>query len=150
MEFCKVTLTFESADEILWCGHSNETSLPVLTHCAICYSKFRNLVEICFWLNLAVNGLKDSTLHLHCTNFLLYGIQKKACKAMFLSYCKSHLLQLFQIIKLTLFLNPKSGQHQFSPKNTYSLSREKVMGIYQMVTKKNPLIFHQILSTNNY
>ena len=35
MEFCKVTLTFESADEILWCDHSNESSLPVLTHGAI-------------------------------------------------------------------------------------------------------------------
>ena len=63
MEFCKVTLTFESVDEILWCDHSNESSLPVLTHGAICFSKFhkmkfRHLVEICFWLNLAVKGLK--------------------------------------------------------------------------------------------
>ena len=31
MEFCKVTLTFESMDEILWYDHSNETSLPALT-----------------------------------------------------------------------------------------------------------------------
>ena len=35
MEFCKVALTFESADEFLWCDHSNESSLPVLTHGAI-------------------------------------------------------------------------------------------------------------------
>ena len=35
MEFCKVILTFESADEILWCYHSNETSLAVLSHGAI-------------------------------------------------------------------------------------------------------------------
>ena len=34
--FCKVTLTFESVDEILWCHHSNESSLPVLSHDAIC------------------------------------------------------------------------------------------------------------------
>ena len=30
MEFCKVTL----------CDHSNESSLPVLTHGAICFSTF--------------------------------------------------------------------------------------------------------------
>ena len=38
MEFCKATLTFESADEILWCAHSNESSLPVFSHGAICFS----------------------------------------------------------------------------------------------------------------
>ena len=43
MEFCKVTLTFESADETLWCDHSNETSLPVLTHGATCFSKFHKM-----------------------------------------------------------------------------------------------------------
>ena len=59
MEFCKVTLTFKSVDEILWCDHSNESSLPVLTHGAICFQNFTkwNLVEMCFWLNLAVKGL---------------------------------------------------------------------------------------------
>ena len=56
-------LTFESADEILSCDHSNESSLPALLHCAICSSQFHkiqfgNLVEICFWLNLAVKVLK--------------------------------------------------------------------------------------------
>ena len=65
MEFCKVALTFESVDEILWCGHSNESSLPVLTHGTICFSKFYkmkfgNLVEICLWLHVAVKGLIDS------------------------------------------------------------------------------------------
>ena len=39
MEFCKVTLTFESADAILWSDHSNESSLPVLIHGAICSTK---------------------------------------------------------------------------------------------------------------
>ena len=39
MEFCKASLTFESAHEILWCGHSNERSLPVLSQDAICLSK---------------------------------------------------------------------------------------------------------------
>ena len=63
MEFCNVTLTFDSVDKILRCDHSSETSLTVLSHGAICFSKFHkikfgNLVEICFWLNLAVKGLK--------------------------------------------------------------------------------------------
>ena len=62
MEFCKVTLTFESADQILWYDHSNERSLTVLTHGAICFSKFywmefANLLEIYLWLHLAVKGL---------------------------------------------------------------------------------------------
>ena len=62
-EFCNMTLTFESVDEILWCDHSNEISLPVLSHSAICFSKFyrmkfANLVEICLWLHLAVKGLR--------------------------------------------------------------------------------------------
>ena len=51
MEFCNVT--FEPADKILCCGHSNERSLPVLSQNAISFSKFRkrkfgNLVKICF------------------------------------------------------------------------------------------------------
>ena len=63
MEFCKVTLTFQSVDEILWCDHSNESSLPVLTHGAICFSqfwkmKFGNLVETCLWPHLALKGLR--------------------------------------------------------------------------------------------
>ena len=32
METFKVVVTFESADEILWCGHSNKTSSAVLAH----------------------------------------------------------------------------------------------------------------------
>ena len=35
----KVVLTFEFVDEIL-CDHSNESSLPVLTHDTLCLSKF--------------------------------------------------------------------------------------------------------------
>ena len=51
MEFCKVTLTFES----------NESSLPV-SYDAICFSqfqlmKFGNLVQICPWVHLTVKGL---------------------------------------------------------------------------------------------
>ena len=43
MEFCKATLTFESVDKILWCDHSNESSLPLLSHGTIylgCSSNF--------------------------------------------------------------------------------------------------------------
>ena len=39
MEFWKVTVTFAFVDEILWCDHSNESSLPVLTHGTFCFSK---------------------------------------------------------------------------------------------------------------
>ena len=39
MESCKVTLTIESVDEIVWCDHSNESSLPVLAHGAIYFSQ---------------------------------------------------------------------------------------------------------------
>ena len=67
MEFCRMTLTFESLDEIL----SNESSLPALAHGAICFWKFHkmkfgNLVEICFWLNSVSDEvnyvLKDTPL----------------------------------------------------------------------------------------
>ena len=37
---CKVLLTFESMDEILWCDHSNETSLAVLSHGTFCFAEF--------------------------------------------------------------------------------------------------------------
>ena len=63
MEFCKVALTFESVGETLWSDHSNETSLPVLTHGATCFSKFHKMefgifVEFYLWPHLAVKGLK--------------------------------------------------------------------------------------------
>ena len=76
MEFRRVILTFESVDEILWCDHSNESSLPVLTHGAIYFSKFYkmkfgNLVDICFWLNLAIEGLMKVTFQ------LILGLKRK-------------------------------------------------------------------------
>ena len=40
MEFCKVTPTFEFVDEILQCDHSNESSLPGLSHDTIYFSNF--------------------------------------------------------------------------------------------------------------
>ena len=70
-------------DEILWCDHSDESSLPVLLRDAICFSKyykmkFGTLVEICLWSHLAVKVLKTDedilpqrrqilqTFNLHC------------------------------------------------------------------------------------
>ena len=60
MEFCKVALTFESVDETLWSDHSNETSLPVLTHGATCFSKFHKTKFgiFCEILPLATFGSK--------------------------------------------------------------------------------------------
>ena len=43
MEFCKVTLTFEYVGKILWCDHSNESSLPVRIHGATYLSKFNKM-----------------------------------------------------------------------------------------------------------
>ena len=40
METCDVVLTFESVDEILWCDHSNEISLAVLSQCTVCLGGF--------------------------------------------------------------------------------------------------------------
>ena len=34
-----MTLTFESVDKILWCDHSNESSLPLLSHDTILFLK---------------------------------------------------------------------------------------------------------------
>ena len=66
MEFCKVTLTFESEDKILWSDHSNETSLPVLSHGTICFFmvqffllfaiNFILFVRFCIWPHLAGKG----------------------------------------------------------------------------------------------
>ena len=42
-ECCKLVLTFESVDEILWCYHSSETFSAVLSHgtiCLVCSSNF--------------------------------------------------------------------------------------------------------------
>ena len=64
LESLKVVLTFESVDKILWCDHSNETPLPVLSNGPICFQNFtkRNLgifVQFCPWAHLALKGLKN-------------------------------------------------------------------------------------------
>ena len=46
--------------------------------------------------------------------------------------------------------SPNGDQHQFSPNNIHTLSRDKVMRINEMITKReNALIFYQILSTTS-
>ena len=47
-------------------------------------------------------------------------------------------------------LSPDSDQHQFSPNDTHSLSRDQVMRINKIITKrKNALIVYQILLTHS-
>ena len=54
MTTCNAVLTFESVDEILWCDHSNETSLAVFLHRSICFLIFyewnlRFFLNFYFW-----------------------------------------------------------------------------------------------------
>ena len=64
MEFCKVFLNFDSVDEILWSDHSNETSLPVISHGAIWLSKFYKMKFLNFWwiLLLVIFGSERCSL----------------------------------------------------------------------------------------
>ena len=64
MEFCKVVLNFDSVDEILWSDHSNETSLPVISHGANCLSKFYKMKFMNFWwiLLLVIFGSERGSL----------------------------------------------------------------------------------------
>ena len=56
METCNVVLTFESVDEILWCDHSNETTLAVLLHGITCFSIFYK-TNLGFFLDFDFNTL---------------------------------------------------------------------------------------------
>ena len=40
--FIQYVVTFESVDEILWCCHSNEISLAVLSNGTICFVRNSN------------------------------------------------------------------------------------------------------------
>ena len=94
MEFCKVALTFESADEILWCDHSNETSLLVLTHGATCFSRFHKMKFgiFCRILPLATFGserVKNKTMwcvdtNLHCHQCSIFIKLEFACLQIFI------------------------------------------------------------------
>ena len=65
METCDVVLSFESVDEILWCDHSNEISLAVLSQGTVCLGgfekrkkmKFSIFLNFKFWPLLGVKGL---------------------------------------------------------------------------------------------
>ena len=56
METCSEVLTFESVDEILWCDHSNETSLAVLLHGSICFFIFYKIKFGFFYCILSFFG----------------------------------------------------------------------------------------------
>ena len=63
---CKVALTFESVDEILWCDHSNETSQSVLSRGVTCCSKFYKMKFGIFYRILALGtfgseGVKENS-----------------------------------------------------------------------------------------
>ena len=45
----QVVLAFESVDEILWCDHSKETSLTVLSHGPIKYFKYLSILQNEIW-----------------------------------------------------------------------------------------------------
>ena len=62
METCKVDLTFEPVDEILWCDHLNEISLAILSHGTNCFTEFEkneiwDFLEFLLWPLLGVEGL---------------------------------------------------------------------------------------------
>ena len=76
MRRCSVVLTFESVDKILWCDHSNETSLEALFHGAICFSIFFKMkFEIFLALILGTLGAKKANRYfttyvkLYCASF---------------------------------------------------------------------------------
>ena len=61
-----MALALKSVDQIQSCDHSNETSLVVCSHGAICFSKFCKmkiwefLSNFCLWSHLALKGLKPA------------------------------------------------------------------------------------------
>ena len=92
-----MTLTFASVDKILWCDNSDESSPPVLAHGPIFFSKFhkmkfRPLVEICFWLNLAVKGLRGLY---HATCYLFKKLERLSRQ---LNFKNNGLVLLFKSI----------------------------------------------------
>ena len=67
-------LTFESVNEILWCYHSNETSLAVLLNGTICFSIFYKLefrIFLEFWC-LVLLGVKGLNKCIEDQNMIKY------------------------------------------------------------------------------
>ena len=59
MESYEVLLTFEAVDKILWCYHSSEASLAVLSRCFI-------------FLSILQTKLLIFVQYLYCAIFILY------------------------------------------------------------------------------
>ena len=53
---CEVVLTFTSVDKILWCDHSNEISLEVLSCGVICFKKIYKM-EFGIFVEFAVGHI---------------------------------------------------------------------------------------------
>ena len=66
-----MTLTFESADEILGCDHSNETSLPVLSHGAIFFLKISQNKIWKFGRNLLLAKFGSERVNLFTLKWLI-------------------------------------------------------------------------------
>ena len=64
---CSVVLTFESVDEIPWCDHSNETSLPVLVSQYFTKCNLGYFLNSDIWCSLELKGLmvtlEDCIMH---------------------------------------------------------------------------------------
>ena len=61
MKTCSVVLTFESVDEILWCDHSNKTSMAALLFGIICFSILIDLQnEIWDFSSILILGALES------------------------------------------------------------------------------------------
>ena len=80
---CKVVLTSESVDKLLWCYHSTETSSAVLSHGTIylvCSSNFESVDKIlwCYHSNETSSAvLSNGTIYLVCSsNFWVRGCNR--------------------------------------------------------------------------
>ena len=74
-----VVLTFKSVDEILWCNHSNETSLAVLLHGTIWFSIFyKNKFWNFSWI-LIFGTLGSSRANTKCVSLVSLQMNVKIC-----------------------------------------------------------------------
>lgn len=71
MKSPKVSLTFQSVDDIIWCDHSNETFFAVLLSDVLCFLVFHemkcvNVVGFLPWPLLGAKWLKRKPMGLLC------------------------------------------------------------------------------------
>ena len=117
MEFCEVTLTIESVDETPWSDHSNETTLPVLTHGKTCFSRFHKMRFgiFCGILPLATIGskrVKNRTMwcvdtNLYCHQCSIFIKLEFACLQIF--------IELLQKWKKNLIWTKESSYQKIQP-----------------------------------